>query len=189
MPATTLTDSRDLATLPDVARPDPTPVARPGPRDTAGQAAGEWLSFRVGPATYGVDLLKVREIRSDVSPMRIANAPVAYAGLMDLRGDIVPVFDLRHLLDADAAGHPICIVMSTAERLMGILVDGVDDVVALAATQVRPLPSRFGSGHGGHLLGIGVRAADDRADPAPDARHLQLLDVERLLGASGLISA
>lgn len=104
----------------------------------------EFLSFRLGAEEYGIDILRVQEIRSYEAPTRIANAPDFIKGVIDLRGVIVPVIDLRlkfGLEEAGYGGSTVVIVLNLWQRVVGVVVDAVSDVLQLAPEQIRPAPS------------------------------------------------
>lgn len=105
--------------------------------------AGEFLTFRLGAEEYGVDILKVQEIRSYEAPTRIANAPAFLKGVVNLRGVIVPILDLRLKLGCDSAElgpMTVVIVLNVRGRVVGAVVDSVSDVMQLDAAQVQPAP-------------------------------------------------
>lgn len=139
----------------------------------------EALAFRLGQEEYGVDILKVQEIREHDAVTRIANAPDYIKGVVNLRGSIVPIVDLRLRFAlgarADAAAG-VVIVLNIADRVIGMVVDSVSDVISLGADDVRP-PPRMGTAlDTDFLLGIGTI----------EGRMLILLDIERLMSSQEL---
>ncbi|MCK6424002.1 MAG: chemotaxis protein CheW [Burkholderiaceae bacterium] len=105
--------------------------------------AGEFLTFRLGQEEYGVDILKVQEIRSYEAPTRIANAPAFLKGVVNLRGVIVPILDLRLKLGCESAeigATTVVIVLNVRDRVVGAVVDSVSDVMQLDAAKVQPAP-------------------------------------------------
>lgn len=103
----------------------------------------EFLSFGLGEEQYAIDILRVREIRALTPVTRIANSAPAMKGIFDLRGAIVPVFDMRILLGiapGDVA-NPVVIILDIDGRPAGIVVDTVCQVVALERGAVKPVPS------------------------------------------------
>ena len=109
--------------------------------------ANEFLTFRLGGEEYGIEILKVQEIRGYDSITQIANAPDVIKGVVNLRGIIVPIIDMRikfRLGNADYDQFTVVIILNVAGRVMGIVVDGVSDVISLEAEQMRPTPG-FGS--------------------------------------------
>ncbi len=150
-------------------------------RAAAASAAtpAEFLSFRVGAEEYGIDILRVQEIRSYEPPMRIANAPAFVKGLINLRGVIVPVVDLRLTLGCERADYDeatVVIVIHALGRVIGVVVDAVSDVLPLARDQIRPAPEMRSGIACDAITGIGCLSGGE-AD-----RMLILLDIEALMG-------
>ena len=139
----------------------------------------EALAFRLGQEEYGVDILKVQEIREHDAVTRIANAPDYIKGVVNLRGNIVPIVDLRLRFNLETREHAsagVVIVLNIASRVIGMVVDSVSDVISLGADEIRPAP-RMGTGlDTDFLLGIGTI----------DGRMLILLDIERLMSSEEL---
>lgn len=105
--------------------------------------SNEYLTFSLGEETYGIDILAVKEIRGYESVTKIANAPEFVKGVINLRGDIVPIVDLRikfHIGKASYDEFTIVIVLHLHERIVGVVVDSVSDVVALTEESLRPPP-------------------------------------------------
>ena len=140
----------------------------------AGKQANEFLTFTLGDEEYGVDILKVQEIRSYETPTAIANAPPFLKGVVNLRGVIVPIVDMRikfGLGKADYNQFTVVIILNVANRVVGMVVDGVSDVLTLAPEQIRPAPE-FGAGlDTQHIIGLGTVGE----------RMLILVDIERLM--------
>lgn len=116
----------------------------------------DWLSFRVGAEEYGVDILRVQEIRTYEEPTRLVNAPPCVLGVIDLRGAIVPLLDLRKkfgLKPLDAGGAPVVIVVFIADDVVGLVVDGVNDVVTLGEEHLRPMPA-LSQGATDHVMAL-----------------------------------
>jgi len=103
----------------------------------------EFLSFSLGSEQYAIDILRVREIRALMPVTRIANSAPAMKGIFDLRGAIVPVFDMRILLGLPPTqvANPVVIILDIDGRPAGIVVDTVCQVVALEHSAVKPVPS------------------------------------------------
>ncbi|MDO9435788.1 chemotaxis protein CheW [Hydrogenophaga sp.] len=109
----------------------------------AQQAGAEFLTFRLGGEEYGIDILRVQEIRSYEEPTRIANAPAFIKGVVNLRGVIVPVVDLRIKLGCEKVeynGFTVVIVLNVHGRVVGAVVDSVSDVLELAGDVIKPAP-------------------------------------------------
>ena len=136
--------------------------------------ANEFLTFTLGAEEYGVDILKVQEIRGYGTVTRIPEAPEFIKGVINLRGTIVPVVDMRikfKLGKVEYSDLTVMIILNVANRVVGMVVDGVSDVVALSAAQVRPAPELGATVGAQFLTGIG----------ALNERMLILLDIERLM--------
>ncbi|MEP7068112.1 MAG: chemotaxis protein CheW [Usitatibacter sp.] len=133
----------------------------------------EFLSFRLGSEEYAIDILQVREIRACEPVTRIANAPAFFKGVISLRGAIVPIVDLRVRLGHEAGfgAATVTIILNLADRLIGIVVDAVSDVVALLPGDVRPAPDFNGA----------IDAAFIRGLAPLEGRMLILVDIARLL--------
>ena len=144
--------------------------------------AGEFLTFTLGQEEYGVDILKVQEIRGYDAVTRLPDAPDYIKGVINLRGTIVPIIDMRVKvrLDAKVDATTVMIVLNVADRVVGMVVDSVSVVVELSGEQFRPMPD-VGTGiDRRYLTGIG----------ALDERMLILLDIEGLMTSSemGLVA-
>ncbi|MBV8657347.1 MAG: chemotaxis protein CheW [Burkholderiales bacterium] len=139
-----------------------------------GQLAQEHLVFTLGDEEYAIDILKVQEIRGYEPPTRIASAPPFILGVINLRGAIVPIVDLRLKF---ALGEPayteftVVIILNLAGRVVGAVVDGVSDVIALTDNIVKPTPEFGATVDTAYIVGL-----------APvDERMLILVDIERLM--------
>ena len=136
--------------------------------------AQEYLTFTLGREEYGVDILKVQEIRGYEKPTTIANAPAFIKGVVNLRGTIVPIVDLRikfKLGEVKYDQFTVVIILNVAGRVVGVVVDGVSDVVGLAADQMRPAPDFSSSFDTQYITGLGT----------VDERMLILVDIEKLM--------
>ena len=103
----------------------------------------EFLTFRLGAESYGIEILKVQEIRGYEAPTTIANAPAFIKGVINLRGVIVPILDLRvkfRLPDITYDKFTVVIILNVASRVIGVVVASVSDVLSLDANAVRPTP-------------------------------------------------
>lgn len=159
--------------------------ANPGPVNTL---LRECLSFRLGAEEYGIDILRVQEIRGYEPPTRIANAPTFVKGVLNLRGIIVPVVDLRLKFGLEHAAYDaitVTVVLNVAGRTVGAVVDAVSDVVALTREQIMPAPEFNSTVDPSHVVGIGAIRQGERE------RMLILLDIEALMSSAemGLINA
>src|SRR5205823_4797907 len=103
----------------------------------------EFLTFRLGAESYGIDILKVQEIRGWEPPTTIANAPSFIKGVINLRGVIVPILDLRvkfRLPETKYDEFTVVIILNIAARVVGVVVDSVSDVLSLDPEAIRPTP-------------------------------------------------
>lgn len=143
----------------------------------AGEPAGqEFLVFTLGDEEYGIDILKVQEIRGYDQVTRIANTPAFIKGVTNLRGVIVPIVDLRVKFsqqDVTYNDNTVVIVLNLSQRVVGIVVDGVSDVLSLSAAQIRPAPEFAVTLSTEYLTGLG----------ALDERMLILVNIEKLLNS------
>lgn len=144
------------------------------PESSGVAASGEYLTFTLGAEEYGIDILKVQEIRGYDAVTRIANAPPFIKGVINLRGVIVPIVDLRlkfNLGDATYDQFTVVIILNIGKRVMGIVVDGVSDVIQLSSDNLRPAPE-FGSVlDTRYILGLGT----------VEERMIIVVDIERLM--------
>jgi len=151
-------------------------------KSSANDRGRECLTFRLGREEYAIEILRVQEIRQYEEPNRIPEAPAHVAGVLNLRGVIVPILDLRRkfrLKTADITASTVTIVLALSRGVVGAVVDSVSDVVNLPADAIRPAPEFEGVSQE-HITGIGVLGE------GAGKRMLILLDVERLLGADSL---
>ncbi|MCU0919308.1 MAG: chemotaxis protein CheW [Burkholderiaceae bacterium] len=154
-----------------------TPLAGAAPSAAAPTSIREFLAFKLGHEEYGLDILRVQEIRSYEKPTRIANAPEFIKGVVNLRGVIVPIIDMRLKLNLEQAHYDhftVVIVLNIGQRIMGMVVDAVSDVVTLAPEQLQPVPTLGAGMSSEHLLAIG----------AVDDRMLILVDIDRLMSGA-----
>jgi purine-binding chemotaxis protein CheW len=151
--------------------------ARSGTTPETASAPCEMLTFRLGAEEYGIDILKVQEIRSYEQPTRIANTPPFFKGVVNLRGVIVPIVDLRLKFGCESAqynGFTVVIVLNLRGRIVGAVVDSVSDVLELPADAIKPAPA-LGSGaiDTSFITGIG----------SVGERMLILLDIEQIMSS------
>ncbi|MBN2886372.1 MAG: chemotaxis protein CheW [Chromatiaceae bacterium] len=107
----------------------------------------EYLTFTLGAEEYGIDILHVQEIRGYDTVTKIANSPDFIKGVINMRGVIVPIIDMRlkfNLGEVEYNQFTVVIILNIVERVVGMVVDGVSDVIALRAEQIRPAPE-FGA--------------------------------------------
>ena len=160
-------------------------------RAKGGATSQEWLTFRLGQEEYGMEILRVQEIRSYEKPTRIANMPDHVKGVVDLRGVIVPIIDLRMkfgMTDIRYDGPTVTIVLNVNGQIVGAVVDSVSDVVDLKPGDVKPFPEMSTCVEARFITGIGSLSHDGAN------RMLILLDIAGLtasmqLGAHQVLSA
>jgi len=156
--------------------------------DNGGKAAvagtREYLTFRLGKEEYGIDILKVQEIRGYEAPTRIANAPDFIKGVISLRGAIVPIVDMRlkfNCMHAEYNSMTVVIILNLQERVVGIVVDSVSDVMELTPEQVRSAPDMDSAIDAPCIIGLG----------SAGGRMLILLNIEKLMASAdmGLVAS
>ncbi len=143
------------------------------------QTSGEYLSFTLGKEEYGIEILKVQEIRGYEAVTKIANAPEFIKGVVNLRGTIVPIVDMRikfNLGNAEYNQFTVVIILNVAGRVVGMVVDSVSDVIQLTADQIRQAPDFSSSFDTKYITGLGT----------VDDRMLILVDIEKLMSASDM---
>jgi len=139
----------------------------------------EVLSFRLAKEEYAISILKVQEIRGYEEPTLLPSAPACIKGIMNLRGSIVPIVDMRILF---RLGEPtydqftVVIVLNIKNHVIGMVVDSVSDVVTLTDEQVRPAPEMGTTADGDYITGLGTVGE----------RMLILLDIDRLMSSEQL---
>lgn len=140
-------------------------------------APREVLTARLGGEEYGLDILAVQEIRRYEAATRIANAPAHVLGVMNLRGVIVPIVDLRHLLGLPAENgvNTVTVVVNVGSRTVGLVVDAVSDVVALPTDHIQPRPALGPQVEASFIVGLVQLSTGDTH------RLLQLVDLAALL--------
>jgi purine-binding chemotaxis protein CheW len=142
----------------------------------SGDASHECLSFQLGAVEYGIDILKVQEIRGYEEPTRIANAPAFIKGVVNLRGVIVPIVDLRMKFACPSHEYnslTVVVVLNIRGRVVGVVVDSVSDVLELTRQHVKPAPEMSGSVDTRHITGIANVGE----------RMLILMDIEALMAS------
>lgn len=137
----------------------------------------EFLSFKLGNEEYGIDILKVQELRGYEKPTRMANVPPFIKGVVNLRGIIVPIIDMRikfNLSNVEYNDFTVVIILNVSGRVLGIVVDGVSDVITLAPEQIKPAPDFSAHLDTNYVIGLGTL----------DERMLILTDIERLMSSA-----
>jgi len=148
-------------------------------------AAREFLTFRLGAEEYGIDILHVQEIRSYERPTRLAHSPDFIKGVIDLRGRIVPILDLRVKLQCSEASYTeftVVIILDIGATVIGAVVDAVADVVSLTPDLIKPTPQFERQGHVDPTFVTGIASLGDRM--------LIVMDIEALLSSDeiGLVT-
>ncbi len=142
----------------------------------------EFLSFTLGHEEYGIDIQKVQELRGYDTVTRIANAPAHIKGVVNLRGIIVPIVDMRIKFNLGTPTYDpftVVIILNIANRVMGMVVDSVSDVITLTPEHIKPAPEMGSVLDTNHLIGLGTL----------DERMLILVDIDKLMSSNemGLI--
>ena len=153
------------------------------PAHVQGAMPREYLSFKLGAEEYGIDILKVQEIRGYEQPTRIANAPHFIKGVVNLRGVIVPIVDMRlrfGLPDVKYDSFTVVIILNVAHRTVGMVVDSVSDVLELPANQIKHAPEFNGAIDAAYITGLGTIKHGD------DERMLILMDIEQMMTAADM---
>jgi purine-binding chemotaxis protein CheW len=165
-------------------------IANPSsPTDAQAQSAASvasgthaFLTFRLGQEEYGIDILKVQELRGYETPTRIANAPDFIKGVVNLRGIIVPIVDMRIKFNLGTPTYDqftVVIILNIGGRVVGMVVDSVSDVITLSPEQIKPAPEMGAALNTEYLIGLGT----------VDQRMLILVDIDKLMSSAemGLI--
>lgn len=145
-------------------------------------ATNEFLAFTLGKEEYGIHILKVQELRGYEEPTRIANAPDFIKGVVNLRGIIVPIVDMRIKFNLGTPTYDqftVVIILNIRGRVVGMVVDSVSDVITLSPDQVKPAPEMGTALNTDHLIGLGTI----------EQRMLILVDIDKLMSSNemGLI--
>ena len=176
-----------ITEAPHVAQAARTVAATSGLQASGSARGGEFLTFRLGAEEYGIDILRVQEIRSYEQPTRIANAPAFIKGVVNLRGVIVPIVDLRLKLGCATAEYntfTVVVVLNVRGRVVGAVVDSVSDVLELSREQIKPSPELNSSVDANFITGIGT--VKNGQGESESERMLILMDIEGLMGSAGM---
>jgi purine-binding chemotaxis protein CheW len=142
-------------------------------------SGGEFLTFSLGDEVYGIDILMVQEIRAYEVATKIANAPDHLKGVINLRGAIVPIVDMRvkfRMANVEYNEFTVVIILNVRDQVIGMVVDSVSDVIALMPEQIHPAPPLGNSIDTQYLIGMGTT----------DDRMIILIDIERLMSSDEL---
>jgi len=139
----------------------------------------QFLTFRLGGEEYGVGILTVQEIRGWSSVTKVPHTPAWLLGVINLRGVVVPIIDLRIKFDFASAEYnetTVVIILTVATRVIGVVVDAVSDVITLGSQQIKPAPSLGNGAETHHIIGFGTL----------DERMRILMDVEKLMAGADM---
>lgn len=139
----------------------------------------EVLAFTLGQEEYGIDILKVQEIRGYDAVTKIANAPEFIKGVVNLRGVIVPIVDMRIMFNLGEPSYDqftVVIILNIGNRVVGMVVDSVSDVMTLTAEQIKPAPQMGTTMKSDYLLGLGTI----------EERMLILVDIDLLMSSADM---
>ena len=141
----------------------------------------QFLTFKLAGEEYGVGILSVQEIRGWSAVTAIPHAPNWLLGVINLRGVVVPIIDLRikfNFAKAEYNEFTVVIILNVGARVVGVVVDGVSDVITLTPAQIKPAPSLGNNTDTSHIIGFGTL----------DDRMRILMDVERLMAGADMSS-
>lgn len=155
------------------AAPENTATASEPSAETTAIRGGKFLTFRIDSEDYGVEILKVRDINGVMKITTVPRMPHYMKGVINLRGKLVPVIDLRLKFGLPEAEHTeqTCIIVVSVGREIGIIVDTVSEVLDISAENIEPPPAMGKSVDASFILGMGK---------VGDAVTI-LLDIERVL--------
>ena len=143
----------------------------------AGAQRLEVVTFTLGREEYGIDIQRVQELRGYDAVTRIANTPDYVKGVVNLRGIIVPVIDMRIKFNLGTPTYDqftVVIILNIGGRIMGMVVDSVSDVTTLTPDQVKPAPEMGTAFDSNYMIGLGT----------VDERMLILVDIDKLMSSS-----
>lgn len=138
------------------------------------QETQQLLTYTVGVEEYGIDIMMVREVKGWTEVTRLPNTPTYMRGVLNLRGIIIPIFDLRARLGGtltEATEKHVVIILAVGARTIGLLVDTVSDILSITEDDIKPAPEN----NNGQRSVSGLIAVEDRM--------VILLDLAQLLAA------
>ena len=144
---------------------------------TTAHGVTEFLAYRLGSEEYGIDIQKVQELRGYDTVTAIANAPAFIKGVVNLRGIIVPIVDMRIKFNLGTPVYDqftVVIILNISGRIMGMVVDSVSDVITLTSEQIKPAPAMGTAVDTDYLMGLGTI----------EERMLILLDIDCLMSST-----
>ncbi len=127
------------------------------PAAEEGEGAAQYITFTVGTEEYGVDIMEVREIKGWSTATRLPNAPIYVRGVINLRGTMVPIFDLRARFGGpptEATATHVVVILTVGRRIVGILVDTVSDILTIDRAEIRPVPMMEGANTADFICGL-----------------------------------
>lgn len=148
-------------------------------KDGNGVDTQQFLTFKLAGEEYGVGILSVQEIRGWSAVTAIPHSPNWLLGVINLRGAVVPIIDLRikfNFANAEYNEFTVVIILNVGSRVIGVVVDGVSDVITLGSEQIKPAPSLGSNTDTSHIIGFGTL----------DERMRILMDVEKLMAGADL---
>ena len=138
------------------ARISPARIGEDGKSDEH-QSNLQFITFRIGKEEYGVDIMAVREIKGWAPATRLPNSPHYVRGVMNLRGLMVPIYDLRARFgggETEISRTHVNIIVKVGERVFGVLVDGVSDIITIPEDEIKPAPEMDTSVDSAYLRGL-----------------------------------
>ena len=137
----------------------------------------EYLAFKLGKEEYGIDIQTVQELRGYDKVTQMANTPEFIKGVVNLRGVIVPIIDMRIKLNLGTPTYDqftVVVVLNLGKRVIGMVVDSVSDVTTLEPDQIKPPPQLGSAIDASYLIGLGTI----------EDRMLILMDVTKLMASA-----
>lgn len=147
-----------------------------------GNLDGQYLTVRLGGEEFGIDIMKVNEVREYEAPLPLVGAPPGVRGVLNLRGEIVPVVDLRLLFQLEQAAFDdatVTVMLGIGGRTVGAVMDAVSDVTRLRTEEIKPVPAFDNPIVASYLVAMGVQRQ----------RMILLMDIERVLDSAGVGSS
>jgi purine-binding chemotaxis protein CheW len=138
------------------------------------QGVRQFITFTVGAEEYGVDIMAVKEIRGWGETTPLPNAPRHVRGVINLRGSIVPIYDLRTRFGqgvTETTSTHVVIIVTVGSRILGLLVDAVSDILSITGAEIAPVPDIDGHVDTAFLAGL----------VALEGRMVTIIAVEELL--------
>jgi purine-binding chemotaxis protein CheW len=148
-------------------------MTAPGQLDAGADGSVQFITFTLGAEEYGVDIMKVREIKGWSATTTIPNSPPHVRGVINLRGIIIPIFDLRARFGmglTEPTNMHVVIIVKCESRTVGLLVDTVSDIITVDPAAIRPVPD-MGSQSDDKFL-EGLAALEDRMVTIVSLNHL-----------------